>query len=293
MCNSKMSCPLRHYFLLKVVKRKEDFICGVGQIKLGQEVLGEDFLVDSEIREASNLLHSASARTITNAASVTRSTDSAVIQLIQNMHETLIAVLKGQEQILMEIADIKNDLNKRESTEQEDEASIPSIDPIRRPVSNIKDITMRHIHKMISQDLGIEVTKVEKSKLHTCTLLICDQLAALPSVQALGPRPKWGSIPKRDKKMICARHASMLKANGIDFTRCHGNWASIAKVGQLWKDRQKREINNTPSITKYLWICFKPSTSLVTEFNWSFCDLTRQKTEKRELLTESWFLVFT
>ncbi|OAD67609.1 hypothetical protein PHYBLDRAFT_73300 [Phycomyces blakesleeanus NRRL 1555(-)] len=93
---------------------------------------------------------------------------------------------------------------------------------------------------MISEDLGIEVTSNEKVTLNMCTKLICDDMAAHPSVIALGSNPSWGSIPVALKKEMCARHANIMKDSGIDFTRCLGNWASTARVAHLWRDRHKR-----------------------------------------------------
>ncbi|OAD68776.1 hypothetical protein PHYBLDRAFT_150368 [Phycomyces blakesleeanus NRRL 1555(-)] len=48
---------------------------------------------------------------------------------------------------------------------------------------------------MISEDLDIEITSNEKATLNMCTKLICDDMAAHPSLITLGPNPSWGSIP--------------------------------------------------------------------------------------------------
>ncbi|OAD80199.1 hypothetical protein PHYBLDRAFT_59233 [Phycomyces blakesleeanus NRRL 1555(-)] len=155
------------------------------------------------------------------------------------MQEILLALEKGQqglqkeqEKIRLEISDIHKNMNGQ---------TIPKSTPVHnniggpttRPVPNIKTITLRHIYKMMGQDLG--------ATLNTCTHLVCDELALMHSVQALGSNPSWSSISQEDKNYMCTRHALLLKRNGIDFTRCHKNWASIAKVSQLWKNRKKRQ----------------------------------------------------
>ncbi|KAL0079654.1 hypothetical protein J3Q64DRAFT_1760732 [Phycomyces blakesleeanus] len=192
--------------------------------------------------------------------------DKTIIPLLHSMQNEILALKSGQEDMRREIIKLRDELANREllpaqstsssvdtkveinlntntNDRDDDNENIVlniSSGPICRPVSNIRDITLKHVYRMISQDLGIEVTKTEKSTLHICTKFICNEMAALPSVQALGSRPSWGSIPKEDKEMFCNRHASMLKDAGMDFTRCHGNWASIARVSHLWRDRQRR-----------------------------------------------------
>ncbi|OAD65642.1 hypothetical protein PHYBLDRAFT_153332 [Phycomyces blakesleeanus NRRL 1555(-)] len=46
----------------------------------------------------------------------------------------------------------------------------------------------------LNEDLVIEVTSNEKATLNMCTKLICDGMAAHPSVIALGPNPSWGLL---------------------------------------------------------------------------------------------------
>ncbi|OAD74322.1 hypothetical protein PHYBLDRAFT_71408 [Phycomyces blakesleeanus NRRL 1555(-)] len=166
------------------------------------------------------------------------------------MQETLFALQKGQEELQIgqdalkkgqevlrdeqallrqEIANVCKDMNGQESPE-------PTINlsrAIPRPVPNIKDITLVHIYRMMSHDLGVELDKGNKAILYTCTGFVCDELVTLPSVQALGQYPNWSAISQEDKNWACTRHACLLRNNGIDFTRCHKNWASVAKVSQL------------------------------------------------------------
>ncbi|KAI9029897.1 hypothetical protein CLU79DRAFT_733049 [Phycomyces nitens] len=189
-------------------------------------------------------------------------TDSTFIQLFQDIQETLHelrkgqeelakgqeALVKGQEALRKEqqvikhgITSIRNELNKTTSPKKDN--AIPtsiSNDPIPRPVSNITHVTWAHILNMMSNDLGIEVNHKSKSTVYNCTKIVCDQLADLPSVRALGPSPSWKSISKEDKDMICTKHAVLLKEQGIDFTRCQKNWASVARIGHLWQDRYRR-----------------------------------------------------
>ncbi|OAD68475.1 hypothetical protein PHYBLDRAFT_150646 [Phycomyces blakesleeanus NRRL 1555(-)] len=132
------------------------------------------------------------------------------------MQETLFALQKGQEELQIGQDALKKDMNGQDNPE-------PTIvhnnlgGAIPRPVPNIKDITLVHIYRMLSHDLGVELDKKNKAILHTCTGLVCDELAIIPSVQALGQYPNW------------------------NFTRCHKNWASVAKVSQLWKNCKKRQ----------------------------------------------------
>ncbi|OAD80978.1 hypothetical protein PHYBLDRAFT_62022 [Phycomyces blakesleeanus NRRL 1555(-)] len=181
-------------------------------------------------------------------------TDYTILQILQGMQETLFALQKGQEELQkgqealrdeqallrQKIADVHKDMNGRESPG-------PTIvhnnlgGAIPRPVPNIKDITLVHIYRMMSHDLGVKLDKGNKAILHICTGLVCDELATLPSVQALGQYPNWSAISQEDKNWACTRHACLLGNNGIDFTRCHKNWASVAKVSQLWKNRKKRQ----------------------------------------------------
>ncbi|OAD68773.1 hypothetical protein PHYBLDRAFT_150365 [Phycomyces blakesleeanus NRRL 1555(-)] len=96
---------------------------------------------------------------------------------------------------------------------------------------------------MIEQDLGISPTAEVKGTINTCIKHICDQLAALSSVQILRPNPSWTSIPQEDWTRMCVSHSHVLKNYGIDFTRCHKNWASITKVSQLWRSCRKQHLS--------------------------------------------------
>ncbi|OAD71609.1 hypothetical protein PHYBLDRAFT_70059 [Phycomyces blakesleeanus NRRL 1555(-)] len=165
-------------------------------------------------------------------------TDYTILQILQGMQETLFALQKGQEELQIRQDALKKDMNGQESPE-------PAIvhnnlsGAIPRPVPNIKDITLVHIYRMMSHNLGVELDKGNKAILHSCTGFVCDELATLPSVQALGQYPNWSTISQENKNWACTRHACLLRSNGIDFTRCHKNWASVAKVSQLWKNRKK------------------------------------------------------
>ncbi|OAD74553.1 hypothetical protein PHYBLDRAFT_167960 [Phycomyces blakesleeanus NRRL 1555(-)] len=97
-------------------------------------------------------------------------TDYTVIQVLQSMQETLLALQKRQEALQK-----KQVLNLGRA--------------IPRPVPNIKDIPLVHIYRMVSCDLGVELDKKNKAILNICTHLVCNELASIPSVQALGPNP--------------------------------------------------------------------------------------------------------
>ncbi|OAD78039.1 hypothetical protein PHYBLDRAFT_164920 [Phycomyces blakesleeanus NRRL 1555(-)] len=173
-------------------------------------------------------------------------TDYTVIQVLQGMQETLwgvqetlLVLQKGQEalqkkQVLLrlKIANICKDMNGRESPEPTTVHNNLS-GAIPRPVPNIKDITLVHIYRMMSHDLEVELDKENKAIINTCTRLVCNELASIPSVQALGPNPNWSAISQEDKNLACTRHTCLLRNNGIDFTRCHKNWVSVTKVSQL------------------------------------------------------------
>ncbi|OAD75378.1 hypothetical protein PHYBLDRAFT_64300 [Phycomyces blakesleeanus NRRL 1555(-)] len=174
--------------------------------------------------------------------------DYSIFQLFQNMQETLLALKKSQqelqkeqEKIHLEISDMHKNMNSQtisEPTSVHDNIG----GPIPRPVPNIKAITLRHIYKMMGQNFGVQLSKKNKATLNTCTCLVCDKLALMHSIQALEPNPSWSSISQEDKNYMCTRHALLLKRNGIDFTRCHKNWESVAKVSQLWKNRKKSKL---------------------------------------------------
>ncbi|OAD75545.1 hypothetical protein PHYBLDRAFT_64458 [Phycomyces blakesleeanus NRRL 1555(-)] len=140
-------------------------------------------------------------------------TDNTVIQLLQGIQAALISLKSGQEALL---------------GHQETLTEI-----IPRPISKINDITLKHIYKMITYDLRIELTEETKKIVNTCTKIICNQLAALSSVQDLGTNPGWSLLPQEDKNRLCINYSIILRDNRIVFTRCHRNWASIARVSQL------------------------------------------------------------
>ncbi|OAD78062.1 hypothetical protein PHYBLDRAFT_68435 [Phycomyces blakesleeanus NRRL 1555(-)] len=149
---------------------------------------------------------------------------------------------KGQEilwdeQALLrqEIANVCKDINGQESPE----LTINLSGPIPRPVPNIKDITLVHIYRIMSHDLGVELDKKNKAILIICIRLVCNELDSLSSVQVLESNPNWTIISQEDKNLACIRHACLLRNSGIDFTRCHKNWTSVAKVSQLWKNHKK------------------------------------------------------
>ncbi|OAD77504.1 hypothetical protein PHYBLDRAFT_164415 [Phycomyces blakesleeanus NRRL 1555(-)] len=141
-------------------------------------------------------------------------TDYTILQILQGMQETLFALQKGQEELQVgqdalkkgqeaprdeqallrqEIANVCKDMNGQESPEltivhNNLGGAIP------RPVPNIKDITLVHIYRMMSHNLGVELDKGNKAILHTCTGLVCNELATLPSVQALEQYLNWSAI---------------------------------------------------------------------------------------------------
>ncbi|OAD72403.1 hypothetical protein PHYBLDRAFT_146596 [Phycomyces blakesleeanus NRRL 1555(-)] len=169
-------------------------------------------------------------------------TDNNSISLLHAMYNEILSLKAGQEKAKLEMKAQIEEANWRIETFPTNTLrllSLPFANTIRKPVSIFREITLKHIFKMISEDLGIEVTSNEKATLNMCTKLICDDMAAHPSVIALGPNPSWGSIPVALKKEMCARHANIMKDSGIDFTRCLGNWASTARVAHLWRDCHK------------------------------------------------------
>ncbi|OAD80094.1 hypothetical protein PHYBLDRAFT_59137 [Phycomyces blakesleeanus NRRL 1555(-)] len=192
-------------------------------------------------------------------------TDNSSISLLHVMYNEILFLKAGQEKtklemkaqikelklemktsikdLNLEITALQSQLDNRNISNQHTSSSvsvISSANTIHKLVSVFCEITLKHIFKMISEDLGIEVTSNEKATLNMCTKLICDDMAAYPLVIALGPNPSWGSIPVALKKEMCARHANIMKDSGIDITRCLGNWASTARVAHLWRDRHKR-----------------------------------------------------
>ncbi|OAD71784.1 hypothetical protein PHYBLDRAFT_170439 [Phycomyces blakesleeanus NRRL 1555(-)] len=147
------------------------------------------------------------------------------------------------EELKLEITALKNQPETQNTLNQGISPSATIISGgnyIHKPVDNFRDITLRHIFKMISEDLGVEVTSHVKATLTLATKLICDDMAAYPLVIALSSNPSWGSIPAAVKKDMCVSHASIMKDSGIDFTRCLGNRASIERVALLWRDCHRR-----------------------------------------------------
>ncbi|OAD80082.1 hypothetical protein PHYBLDRAFT_59123 [Phycomyces blakesleeanus NRRL 1555(-)] len=141
--------------------------------------------------------------------------DQTVVQLLQGIHNTLVALHKDIREVK---ENMSNKLNVPQDPEQVIITSVKvSTGPIPRPIGNIRGITTKHVHDMMVKDLGIQLTKESKSTLQTCTHLACDQLAHLPSVQSLGPSSSWQSISQVDKKRVCDNHASVFKECGIDF----------------------------------------------------------------------------
>ncbi|OAD75692.1 hypothetical protein PHYBLDRAFT_143943 [Phycomyces blakesleeanus NRRL 1555(-)] len=170
-------------------------------------------------------------------------TDNIIESLLLAIQLQLSVLRANQEQIKMDINSLGNEIMIKGFPKQNLSLFInTSSEFIFKPVINIHNVTLEHVYQMMSQHLGIKVTASKKATLRTCTKLVCNELATLPSVRALGPRPSWGSISSCDQTMICNKHANMLKRVGIDFTRCHQNWASIARVSHLWKDHQRRQL---------------------------------------------------
>ncbi|OAD79491.1 hypothetical protein PHYBLDRAFT_162555 [Phycomyces blakesleeanus NRRL 1555(-)] len=163
--------------------------------------------------------------------------------ILQGIQETLFALQKGQEELQIgqdtlkkgqeafqkeqallrqEITNICKDMNGQESPEPTIVHNNLGL-AIPRPVPNIKDITLVHIYRIMSHDIGVELDKRNKAILHTCTDLVCDELATLPSVQALEQYPNWSAISQEDENWVCTRHACLLRNSSTDFTRCHKN----------------------------------------------------------------------
>ncbi|OAD75380.1 hypothetical protein PHYBLDRAFT_143631 [Phycomyces blakesleeanus NRRL 1555(-)] len=126
--------------------------------------------------------------------------ESQVISLLQAMHSEIISLKTGQDTIKLELNSTREELNSkidylqsqldnRGFSEQETVPSatdIPCNSLIRAPIPNIWDITLKHVFKMMSEDLGIEVNNKEKATLRVCTKIICDELAVHPLVKDLG-----------------------------------------------------------------------------------------------------------
>ncbi|OAD68315.1 hypothetical protein PHYBLDRAFT_68862 [Phycomyces blakesleeanus NRRL 1555(-)] len=87
------------------------------------------------------------------------------------------------EDLNLEITALQSQLENRNILNQHTSPSVSAIssaNTIHKPVSIFREITLKHIFKMISKDLGIEVTSNKKATLNMYTKLICDDMAAHP-----------------------------------------------------------------------------------------------------------------
>ncbi|OAD67055.1 hypothetical protein PHYBLDRAFT_151997 [Phycomyces blakesleeanus NRRL 1555(-)] len=174
-------------------------------------------------------------------------TNNNDISLLHSIYNEILSLKAGQEnfklemktqikELKLEITTLKNQPETQNTLNQDTSPFLTTIlgsNYIHKPAENFCDITLMHIFKMISEDLGIEVTSHVKAILTLTTKLICDDMAAHLLMIALGPNPSWGSIPAAVKKEMYVSHASIMKDSGIDFTGCLGNWASTARVALL------------------------------------------------------------
>ncbi|OAD74899.1 hypothetical protein PHYBLDRAFT_61057 [Phycomyces blakesleeanus NRRL 1555(-)] len=111
----------------------------------------------------------------------------------------LFVLRVNQEQMKMDINRLGNEIIMKGSPKQNLSLFInTSSGFIFKPVINICNVTLEHVYQMISQHLGIKIIASKKATLRTCTKLVCNELATLPSVQALDSRPSWGSISSCD-----------------------------------------------------------------------------------------------
>ncbi|OAD75361.1 hypothetical protein PHYBLDRAFT_64285 [Phycomyces blakesleeanus NRRL 1555(-)] len=173
--------------------------------------------------------------------------ESQIISLLQAMHSEIIFLKAGQNTIKLELNSIREELNlkidylqsqldNRGFSEQETISSatnIPCNSLIRAPIPNIWDITLKHVFRMMNEDLDIEINNEEKATLQVFTNIICDELAVHPLVKDLGSCPSWGSIPVMVRKQMCTKHATLMKDTGINLTRCHENWVSALRISHL------------------------------------------------------------
>ncbi|OAD67134.1 hypothetical protein PHYBLDRAFT_151739 [Phycomyces blakesleeanus NRRL 1555(-)] len=165
------------------------------------------------------------------------------LEMKAQIKELKLKMKMSIEDLNLEITSLQSQLKNRNISNQHTSPSVSAIfsaNTICKPVSIFHEITLKHIFKMISKDLGIEVTSNKRATLNMCTKLICDDMAAHPLVIALGSNPSWGSIPVALKKELRARHANIMKDSSIDFTICLENWASTVRVVHFWRDRHKR-----------------------------------------------------
>ncbi|OAD67265.1 hypothetical protein PHYBLDRAFT_174303 [Phycomyces blakesleeanus NRRL 1555(-)] len=181
-------------------------------------------------------------------------TESQVISLLQAMHSEIISLKAEQDTIKLEVNStreelnlnidyLQNQLDNKGFSEQETVPSatdIPCNSLICVPILNTRDITLKHVFKMMSEDLGIEVNNEEKATLQVFTKINCDELAVYSLVKDLDSCPSWGPIPVMIRKQMCAKYATLMKDAGIDLIRCHKNWASASRISHLWRDHYRR-----------------------------------------------------
>ncbi|KAL0082824.1 hypothetical protein J3Q64DRAFT_1850057 [Phycomyces blakesleeanus] len=90
----------------------------------------------------------------------------------------------------------------------------------------------------MSQHLGIKVTASKKATLRTCMKLVCNELAALPSVRALGPHPSWGSISSYAIKIGHSLQESVIfgkTVKGGNFPDRTPNQSVYLQQGEKWR----------------------------------------------------------
>ncbi|OAD77056.1 hypothetical protein PHYBLDRAFT_165549 [Phycomyces blakesleeanus NRRL 1555(-)] len=109
--------------------------------------------------------------------------NNTVIQLLQGIQAALISLKSGQEALLgrQEALEKKQDAMKLQMTSFYNEFKD----------QEFPDRTIVTSTSIITDNLRIELTEETKRIVNTCTKIICDQLAALPSVQDLGTNPDW------------------------------------------------------------------------------------------------------
>ncbi|OAD80877.1 hypothetical protein PHYBLDRAFT_61923 [Phycomyces blakesleeanus NRRL 1555(-)] len=181
-------------------------------------------------------------------------TEIQIISLLQAMHSKIIFLKTGQDIIKLELNSTREELNlkidylqsqldNRGFSKQKTVPSatdIPCNSLIRAPIPNTWDITLKHVFKMMSEDLGIEINNEEKATLQVSTKIICDELAVHPLVKDLGSCPSWRSIPVMVRKQMCTKHTMLMKDAGINLIRCHENWTSASRISYLWRDHYRR-----------------------------------------------------
>ncbi|OAD66150.1 hypothetical protein PHYBLDRAFT_152717 [Phycomyces blakesleeanus NRRL 1555(-)] len=116
--------------------------------------------------------------------------DNIIKSLLLAIQLQLSVLHASQKQIKMDINSLGNEIMIKGSPKQNLSLFInTSSEFIFKSVINIRNVTLEHVYQMMSQHLGIKVTASKKATLRTCTKLVCNELATLPSVQAFGPRP--------------------------------------------------------------------------------------------------------